>query len=291
MIFSDLNGRAVTEWGFKEHFVKGGWTPLSMATKGMQTIRCSVRDGALEEVLYNSVDPAADKLKYILKTKDGREYKAMISQTIQMRIVAIAKKIEGKMGYPVDIEFGIQGGNIHVVQVRPVTPDALATGVLPAFASKDVMAKMPVAVNPGEAKSVCVVFGGDDSVGSAWRDIQRELGAASHFVLCVDGPLRPEKMFPYVSGEKLYWIGDSIQTLSHFAINLRHNPRRVAMAYPGDMRKLRRLLGPLKKLKVGEDTFYVTERTFDIYSNNDTAVMVKAGAVALAVAGEDRGKG
>jgi hypothetical protein len=53
------------------------------------------------------------------------------------------------------------------------------------------------------------------------------------------------------------------------------------MGYFGDMENLKKRFGPMAEIEVSGKTAYISEGTFDIYSNGNKAVLVKAGAVPV----------
>lgn len=279
VVFSDINGSTLMELGYSwsEDEDHKKYNPLQEATEGERTVIIRSSNNAVEEVLYNAIKQDAYGLNHVVTTKDGRRHSLMISEEDVLQITRTAKQIEQRLGYPVDIEFGIKKTQIFIVQIRPIVASALQLPQLPVFNKEDIVAEFPLAINAGRIENAKIVFADPNITGHNLRDVQKFLGYNQNFITCLPHGVSPQYMCPYVYGDKLFWIGSCIRRVAHEAINQMEEGRHVVIGYFGDMQELKARFGSMRELKIGDHPAFISEETFDIYSNGDRAVLVKAG--------------
>jgi hypothetical protein len=282
IVFSDLFGNSVVELGCKKYKADN---PLEKATHGTSTIILRVHSGIVKDVSYNWVKSNNKSLKYSISLENGESRKITISEIVLSKIVNISKQIEQRLGYPVDIEFGVDGENIYIVQIRPVTGGAKEREAIPEFDKEDIVAEIPHAVGAGIAKNV-KIFNAFGSVNSTLLyKLQESLGYGQGLVVAYDG-----QMFPgagqFLFGSKLFWLFSSILKIGHQAINERQYGRNVVMGYFGDFNNLMKRLGKTNRVTNEwggrvKTIGVITKDSFDIYCDGDRAVLVRAGAVPI----------
>jgi hypothetical protein len=283
VLFSDINGDTIMEFGYSwsrnEKPVK--YNPLSEATGDGRTIIVRCGEDEIKEVLYNAVSPDEYGLSHCVNTEKTGKCTLMVSKEDISKIKKIAKEAERKLGYPIDIEFGIKNGRIFIVQIRPIVASATDLPELPKFNERDVIAEFPLSINVGLLKNAKVVFTNANVTSYKLRDVQKILGYDSRMIVCLTGGIRPEYLSPYVYGDKLFWIGSCIQRVAHEAINQMEENRHVICGYFGDMQELKGRFGPMQEIVVDSHSVFISEQNFDIYSNGDRAILVKAGVVPI----------
>lgn len=156
--FSSLLGMTTIEAviGSPETAVKGGSSVvIDMEGDEIDTITYGFQKSPKKIILEGKqVSPYHEtdvwlKRSHIVKTKNSGKKKSPLTESQIKEVIRVVRALERELGYPVDIEFVFRRNKLYVIQVRPVTGrDKGLADALPRFAKEDVIAKVPVAINP-----------------------------------------------------------------------------------------------------------------------------------------------
>ena len=290
--FSTLYAETILELGYGDDEISASGkckvNPLVLATQGFRSIIIRFKDGAIQTVSYNMYDKQKwEGLDNTIEDVNGNTYNVTMSQEQLLRIVEISRKIEQKLGYPVDIEFGVREDIIYIVQIRPITIEKTTITDLPRFNEEDILAYSLMVLNEGVQKSakIVVVRGRTDYAISY---LQRKYGPDQKYIFLHPSSIEPEFIYPYKYGEKIFWVVRHFSKVGHVSINEQEKGRQVIMAAGQDIDGILERIGPVSELEYIDDydgkrvsSIQVSQQSFDLFSNGHRAVLVKAGAVPV----------
>lgn len=102
-------------WGLGEAIVSGLVTPDMFVVDAADTL--VVREIATKETMTVRADGGTGQVAVPAAQRDAPS----LTDAQAVQVAHLARDLEGRMGWPVDIEFAVAGGVLHLLQCRPIT--------------------------------------------------------------------------------------------------------------------------------------------------------------------------
>ena len=102
-------------WGLGEAIVSGLVTPDMFVTDAADTL--VVREIATKETMTVRTADGTDHVAVPETLRDAPS----LTDAQALEVAHLARDLERRMGWPVDIEFAVAGGTLHLLQCRPIT--------------------------------------------------------------------------------------------------------------------------------------------------------------------------
>ena len=102
-------------WGLGEAIVSGLVTPDMFVVDAADTL--VVREIATKETMTVRADGGTGQVAVPAAQRDAPS----LTDAQAVQVAHLARDLEGRMGWPVDIEFAVAGGVLHPLQCRPIT--------------------------------------------------------------------------------------------------------------------------------------------------------------------------